>query len=916
MSNGSSENFRDRSHSWDHPNGLGWQVWRRAQSTGLLTQPIQRDLARFRANTLRNPAPLVSDIRRRWRVGENTSVYRFGLDLPLFLGWVPPYRSGTSHHLSVAGSEAARRITDTSRNFLPHEKSRFSVTATLVGSPSPAADTQKPAEAIVPRSASESEDTVVNSVARRAEPSASSLEEKQSEWNSSNFALTTLRESPLPQKFITTVQTFPLNSRTELLSSAIIHRYKSIPAAVQKSSRRFSRTEESISTLLQPVYETSELLKTSPRHRAFSTTTNNFPSVPDVSARGATDAGGERRTSGQDSTIAMAQPRDYQAGITPRSNSLQPTNLVLELKEGTISRTVLSKPSVVGSTPERTALTRNHDITISRVDGMLTPQRNRVAAETTLTGRVMASVISRGSGTHSPVEVMLPPLTVTRHRFEQPFSLYKSSLSPTFGPREFVSTLHRATYVPAPGSEFAPHTEEVGARFGTSPSGAPATESRLTNPTASQITRIGSRLFAAGAHETPGLPALSDDRGISNFPDAHGMPVVTTSRTAISMSAVAMPLSTPSVLRRAESMAGGPEQRFFSQRAVPVALTVSRAESPGFSSSSEAARGNALGVDLIDTYAGRRETLQTNEGSGSNLVFGPVASRVVVESGRISNDATETSVTNSPSQSFDGERHPKETHYPQSMEGSITPETVAATGFGTLSVYGDIGRPRLPLMTHRRGLFLGGFPAVKNSVWRAVERLGAPLSLTRTAVSRTAVGNQLPWIAKAPGIGQSTELISARWSHGMSVEESSTIFPRSEAAVPMVMSMWSGTMTAPAVLRRSHAFANQGQYAASPAIRGTAHDMPFVVRPTTAGEGGLMAAHRNNGTSIQTVPQGSVPAVTGALPIGGQGESLAVDKSTAPAAQIDLDEVVEKAWQKLLLKLTIEQERRGYSRWS
>src|SRR5262249_38950028 len=589
MSNGSSENSRDRSHSWDHPNGLGWQVWRRAQSTGLLTQPIQRDLARFRANTLRNPAPLVSDIRRRWRVRENTTVYRFGLDLPLFLGLVPPYRSGTSHHLS----EAARRITDTSRNFLPQEKSRFSVTATLVGSPSPAADTQKPAEAIVPRSASDSEDTVVNSVARRAEPSASSLEEKQSEWNSSNFALTTTlarRESPLPQRVITTVQTFPLNRRTEPLSSAIIDRYKSIPAAVQKSSGRFSRTEESISTLLQPVYETSELLKRSPRHRAFSTTTNNFPSVPDVSARGATDAGGERRTSGQDSTIAMAQPRDYQAGITPRSNSLQPTNLVLELKEGTISRTVLSKPSVVGSTPERTALTRNHDTAISRVDGMLTPQRNRVAGETTLTGRVMASVISRGSGTHSPVEVMLPPLTVTRHRFEQPFSLYKSNRAPTFGPREFVSTLHRATYVPAPGSEFAPHTEEVGARFGTSPSGAPATESRLTNPTASQITRIGSRLFAAGAHETPGLPALSDDRGISNFPDAHGMPVVTTSRTAI---------------------AGGPEQRFFSQRAVPVALTVSRAESPGFSSSSEAARGNALGADLIGTYASGSKTVQT-----------------------------------------------------------------------------------------------------------------------------------------------------------------------------------------------------------------------------------------------------------------------------------------------------------------
>src|SRR5215813_7666819 len=585
MSNGSSENSRDRSHSWDHPSGLGWQVWRRAQSTGLLTQPIQRDLARFRANTLRNPAPLVSDIRRRWRVGENTSVYRFGLDLPLFLGWVPPYRSGSSHHLSVAGSEAARRITDTSRNFLPHEKSRFSATATLVGSPSPAADTQKPAEAIVPRSASESEDTVVNSVARRAEPSASSLEEKQSEWDSSDFALiTTLayRESPLPQKLITTVQTFPLNRRTELLSSAIMDRYKSIAAPVQRSYRRFSGTEDRSSTLLQPVYETSEL-----RQGAFSTMTNSFSYVRDASVRGAADTGGRVRTSTHDSTIATGEPRDYEASINPHSDSWQPTNLVVGLNERIISRTALSKPSVAGSTAMRTALTTNRDITISRVEEKLTPQQSRVADETALAGRVMASVISRGSGTHSPVEVMLSPLAVTRHRFEQPFSLYESNRAPTFGPRGFVSTLHRATYVPAPGSEFTPNTEEVGARIGTSPSWAPATESRPTNPTASQITRTVSRSFAADAQERPWLPALSDDRGMSNFAGAQAMPVVTTSRTAISMSAVAMPLSTPSVLRRDESMVGGPEQRSFSQRAAPVALTVSRAEYREFPGSSE-----------------------------------------------------------------------------------------------------------------------------------------------------------------------------------------------------------------------------------------------------------------------------------------------------------------------------------------
>src|SRR5262249_55368255 len=170
---------------------------------------------------------------------------------------------------------------------------------------------------------------------------ASELEKKKGDGSSSNSVLTTTltrRESPLPQKLITTVQTLPLNRGTELLSSVIMDRYKSIPAPVQRSHRRFSEAEDPNSTLLQPVYETSELLNTS-RQGAFSTMTNSFSSVRDASVRGAADTGAQVRTSGQDSTIAKAQPRDYQAGIIPRSNSLQPTNLVLELKEGTISRT-------------------------------------------------------------------------------------------------------------------------------------------------------------------------------------------------------------------------------------------------------------------------------------------------------------------------------------------------------------------------------------------------------------------------------------------------------------------------------------------------------------------------------------------------------------------------------------------------
>src|SRR5262245_53260978 len=103
MSNGSSRNSghpNNPAQNWDHPNGLGWQVWRRAQSTGLSTQSILRDLARFRTNIQQDHAPLLADIRRRWSLGRNSVVDRFGLNLPLI--WARPrlfQGSSKSHHL-------------------------------------------------------------------------------------------------------------------------------------------------------------------------------------------------------------------------------------------------------------------------------------------------------------------------------------------------------------------------------------------------------------------------------------------------------------------------------------------------------------------------------------------------------------------------------------------------------------------------------------------------------------------------------------------------------------------------------------------------------------------------------------------------------------------------------------------------
>jgi hypothetical protein len=74
----------------------------------------------------------------------------------------------------------------------------------------------------------------------------------------------------------------------------------------------------------------------------------------------------------------------------------------------------------------------------------------------------------------------------------------------------------------------------------------------------------------------------------------------------------------------------------------------------------------------------------------------------------------------------------------------------------------------------------------------------------------------------------------------------------------------------------------------------------------------LTAAHHTNGTSIQTAPEGQpVSPLTRTAPIGGLEAAGIEANPDASKQQIDLDELVEKAWQKLMRKLTIEQERRG-----
>src|SRR5215467_4033794 len=356
MSNGSSGNFGEpvsRARNWDHPSGLGWEVWRRVQSMGLLRQPIQRDLSRFRASTLRDPAPLASDIRRRWGVGGNPSIGRFALDLPLFLGYFPFFRARPLHHLSASGPETARRFTDTSR--VVSEKSRWEVATTFPGSPSSAADSQENEQTMVPPSVNRwAHTTAVDTAARDTESS----KQEQSEQNSSRFALrTTLvrQEGLLLQRITATVGTLPLNPKPSLLSTDIIERHQSMRGLQRRPNVESSESEDRFATdPVRPMHETSRLLNRTARGE-FDLSTNSpllgrvtqGGSVPRIDTEAEATAQ-EPGTTAQGSLMAAALPMDHSPGGVSRAD-VQPIDRIGGTKERV--RPDLFEGSGVGQSP-------------------------------------------------------------------------------------------------------------------------------------------------------------------------------------------------------------------------------------------------------------------------------------------------------------------------------------------------------------------------------------------------------------------------------------------------------------------------------------------------------------------------------------------------------------------------------------
>src|SRR5215831_8881055 len=109
---------------WDDPNGLGWQVWRRAQSTGLVVERTRTQLARRRLGGVSAHHALAADIRRRWGIGW-PAAWRGG-DLPLFAAHFAGLAASRWQHGPPAARDTARHPT-IARRYVTRASPAFSV---------------------------------------------------------------------------------------------------------------------------------------------------------------------------------------------------------------------------------------------------------------------------------------------------------------------------------------------------------------------------------------------------------------------------------------------------------------------------------------------------------------------------------------------------------------------------------------------------------------------------------------------------------------------------------------------------------------------------------------------------------------------------------------------------------------------
>ncbi|HEY7560391.1 MAG TPA: hypothetical protein VIH18_36925 [Candidatus Binatia bacterium] len=994
--------------NWEQPDGLGWQLWRRAQTTGLLTQPIQRQLARSRAVFLRDLVPLATAIRRRWATGENSrAAWSLG-DLPFFLGRFSFPRE-RSEHLSMPRLTAARRFVNASPVSSDFAIARSPEAA--AGTLHTAAGAGDAAHAMVAarQNAGDSDSFQASPVARRVDPApAQATVATHSGIDSRADSANTARHSLAPPVPMTTVRTIPVSRGTAILFRAIAERHIPLSPSLRRSDVNSLRTESRIrSALMQRMYEGSAPLVTAARggmrtseqgSRATAATAQEYRTVRVSRAElpAATPPGGpgEKNTSPSSPAMPIAvvraverAPSSAGSGSTPDTAGGETSAQGYDEIPGIVPpgpgavTDIISRSPATGSPvgmgqepitvphpmreePDTVPPAHGAGATVSRTagarSGMTHP--NPWLPGGAIAGMILRSLWRRPAG-GAPLGLPAAKLTSA-----QIFTRLGSGIARSFGARGILATQSRATLRIATaraqeigvggGASSASPTGLVEREIFTEPQPRPVTPPTAKpepNRESSAATLVASApareiVLTAGAaavaaqnligRETFGSQQLrtveaSDDRrptadargaggekevqtvrawplgGVNDFTAARTMPGFASPMTPLVSRLAAMPLSIAPVLKGGVARTGVPA--VFTRISAAPSRKITRAAYRASARADGADFGGESAAGISTVPGGGLEALRTREAPDSTLGLFP--SRGFAEAASGDGNATSMHGGTPPAQLQADSFAVVNAHPPSlGIDGGIFR---AAADFGAIYVPRAGGNPQGWSTLHQGFMSSAGIPWNRSLIQRAARAPAAPLFIARTADSRAAVGDQPLGVTTPEQPMRSADVFSSGWIPGSAVSAVSEFHSQTAGAVAALLLARHLAMAAPTILRRSDFRISQDWRATAPATGETSYAMPLAALTIGGEERGRTVGQRVNGTAIQTAPQLPVATVPNAVAISEGGTTRSPNSQTdAAKPQVDLDTLVEKTWQKLLRKLTIERERRGYTRWA
>jgi hypothetical protein len=399
--------------------------------------------------------------------------------------------------------------------------------------------------------------------------------------------------------------------------------------------------------------------------------------------------------------------------------------------------------------------------------------------------------------------------------------------------------------------------------------------------------------------------------GADSFAARHAAPGLGSRKTPITSGWVAMPLSSATFAARGHAPARSEAQKMFREIATTSVRRTSRSEPQASTRVVDGAIfGGASGAGIDRSFDTASQAIGNRAGSDNQQVLGPLSSRAVIDAAGDSGERPRTNATISPARSDVASLPLIHVLDHLRVGPSLFRWVSARAGFGMPHHFAAVESRQGWLALSQAG---GNVRPATSLIRRDTGRSSTPLVIARPT-GRTAAAEQQPGVTTLPRASWSAEGSSNGWMAAPTAVKSAESYLQPADLALALTPLRPAAMVAPSLLRRFDAPSMQTQPAEILHPREISHDMPFAAVTTAAR--GLPAVQHTNGTFLQTAPREAAAAANPLL-VGGGAEPRAVETPQASAQpQVDLDEIVEKAWEKLLRKLTIEQERRGYSRWT